>query len=131
MKSPQELLNCDHFARHVGIELVEVAPGRAKATLGIRHHHLNGFNIVQGGVIFTLADYAFAAASNSHGLIALAVNASIAFIKAADHGTLTAVAEEVSVSSKLGTYRVTVFDEESQPVAIFQGTVYRKHAKGE
>jgi acyl-CoA thioesterase len=87
---------------------------------------LNAVGIVQGGAIFTLADYAFAAASNSHGTVAVAVNANISFMKALSAGTLIAEAREVSKSYKLGTYTVEVKDEQGELVALFQGMVYRK-----
>ena len=58
----------DQFAKHVGIELVEAAKGKAKVRLKIKEHHLNGINLVHGGAIFSLADFAFAVASNSHAL---------------------------------------------------------------
>jgi acyl-CoA thioesterase len=72
----------DRFAEHLGIELLEVSKGQAKAKMEIKDHHLNGVNIAHGGAIFSLADLAFAVASNSHKTIALAINANISFLKA-------------------------------------------------
>ncbi|HKJ05199.1 MAG TPA: PaaI family thioesterase [Geopsychrobacteraceae bacterium] len=116
----------DHFARHSGIELIEVAPGRSKATMKIESYHLNGAKTVHGGAIFTLADFAFAAASNSHGNLAMGINTSTSFVKAATEGTLYACAEEISLNKKLATYLVRVTDQNSELIALFQGTVYRK-----
>ena len=76
----------DQFAGLCNIELLSVSPGRASARMTLHPHHLNGIGTVQGGAIFTLADFAFAAASNSHGTVAVAVNASITFMKAAGDG---------------------------------------------
>ena len=56
----------DHFAQHTGIELLNVEAGKAWAKLEIRACHMNGAKTVHGGAIFTLADFAFAVASNSH-----------------------------------------------------------------
>lgn len=117
----------DAFARHCQIELVSVEPGRAVARMMAGAHHLNGYQIVQGGAIFTLADFAFAAASNSHGTIAVAINVSITFIKAAKPGVLKAEAREIARNPKLGTYSVDVRDEQGELVAQFQGLVYRKN----
>ena len=78
------------------------------------------------GAIFTLADFAFAAASNSHGSVAVAVNVSITFMKAGIAGTLWAEAKEVSKNHKLGSYTVEVKDDEGDLVALFQGLAYRK-----
>ena len=57
----------DIFIVNVGIELLEISPGYAKAKLEVEEKHLNALKTVQGGVLFTLADIAFAAAINAHG----------------------------------------------------------------
>jgi acyl-CoA thioesterase len=116
----------DQFARRNGIELVSIAPGRAEARMTVEPHHWNGVNSVQGGAVFTLADFAFAAAANSHGTIAVAVNVSITFMKAVSAGMLRAEAREVALNPRLGTYTVDVKDEQGELVAVFQGLAYRK-----
>ncbi|HEX9777176.1 MAG TPA: PaaI family thioesterase [Geopsychrobacteraceae bacterium] len=116
----------DRFARHCGIELLEIDQGRARARMRIADLHMNGANTVHGGAIFTLADFAFAAASNSHGDLAMGITASTSFVKAATAGTLFAAAEEVSLNRKLATYLVRVTDQDDQLIALFQGTAYRK-----
>lgn len=119
----------DQFARFAGIKLLDVAKGYAKANLKIETQHLNGVNTVQGGAIFTLADLVFAAASNSHGTVAVAINANISYLKAVSQGTLTAEAMEVSRNPKLATYSIRVTDESGDLVATFDGMVYRKKDK--
>jgi acyl-CoA thioesterase len=126
MKSLKEFLQGDEFVRHCGIELVSVAPGHAVTRLRVQPHHLNAIGIAQGGAIFTLADYAFAAASNSHGTIAVGVNVSITYLKSVKTGVLTAEAREVALNPKLASYTVNVTDEVGSLIAIFQGMVYRK-----
>lgn len=116
----------DLFARHVGIELVDVGSGWAKTSMKIEKWHFNGARTVHGGAIFTLADFAFAAASNSHGTLAMGINTSMSFVKAALSGTLYAEAKELSRNARLASYSVTVTDDEGDVVAIFQGMVYRK-----
>ena len=116
----------DHFALHSGIELVDAGPGRAKARMEIQPFHFNGAKTVHGGAIFTLADFAFAVASNSHGTLAMGINTSVSFVKAALSGTLYAEARELSRNAKLATYSVMVTDDAGDTVAIFQGMVYRK-----
>jgi acyl-CoA thioesterase len=116
----------DKFARHSGIELLDVTPGWAKASMKIEPYHFNGAKTVHGGAIFTLADFAFAVASNSHGSMAMGINTSVAFVKAATKGTLYAEATEQSLNTKLATYLVHVTDDDNAVVAIFQGMVYRK-----
>lgn len=119
----------DKFARHSGIELLEVGPGRAKASMKIEPCHFNGAGTVHGGAIFTLADFVFAVASNSHGTLAMAINVSISFVKAGTSGTLYAEATEQSRNPKLASYSVRITDDAGDIVAIFQGMVYRKKEK--
>jgi len=129
MQTIRNFLKNDRFAEHNGIELLEISQGRAKAKLQIRDYHLNGANIVHGGAIFALADLVFAAASNSHGTIAVAINANISFLKASAGGTLYADAREISKNPKLGTYTIDVTNEDGEIIAVFQGMVYRKKDK--
>jgi acyl-CoA thioesterase len=121
----------DQFAHRAGIELLSVSPGHAKAKMSLHAHHLNSHNSVQGGAIFTLADLAFAAACNSYGTVAVAINVNITFMKAATTGTLWAEAREVSKNFKIGTYTVEVRDDQGELVAQFQGLAYRKKDKVE
>lgn len=116
----------DKFADYVGIELLEVSDGGAKAKMEIKKHHLNGVNTVHGAAIFTLADLVFAVASNSHGTIAMGINVSISYLKAIKEGVLYAEAMEVSKNPKLAAYQVQVTDDVGDLVATFQGMVYRK-----
>lgn len=129
MESLKRFFKNDQFAERANIELLSVSPGQARAKMTLHPHHLNGYGTVQGGAIFTLADFAFAAASNSHGTIAVAVNVSITFMKAGTAGTLWAEAKEVSKNFKLGSYTVEVKDDEGELVALFQGLAYRKSEK--
>ena len=129
MDTIKEFFKKDMFAKHCGIELMEVSKGSAKAKMDITHDHLNGVGTVQGGAIFTLADLVFAAASNSHGSVAVAINVNISFVKAANKGTLYAQGRETSINPKLATYDVRVTDDMDNLIALFQGMVYRKKNK--
>lgn len=116
----------DKFARHVGIELLDVSPGKAKAKMEIREHHLNGLGILHGAAVYSLADYVFGIASNTHPAQAVAISADITYMKAVNKGILYAEAHEVSLATKMGTYHAYVKDEEGDVIAVFQGLVYRK-----
>jgi acyl-CoA thioesterase len=126
MQAIRDFFKNDRFAQHSGIELLEIGEGHAKARMPIRDCHRNGVNIVHGGAIFTLADLVFAVASNSHGTVAVAINASIWFVKAAKDGVLYAEAKEVSRNPKLAVYSIEVTDDAGELVARFEGMVYRK-----
>ncbi len=116
----------DKFARHAGIELIDLGVGWAKVQMKIEPFHLNAAKTVHGGAMFTLADFAFAVASNSHGNLAMGINTSMSFVKAAFAGTLYAEAKEQSRNAKLASYSVMITDDSGDTVAIFQGMVYRK-----
>ena len=122
-------LKNDRFAALAGIELVKVEPGYALAKMNIEEKHLNGVNIVQGGATFTLADYAFAAASNAYGQVALGINASINYFQAPQGEVLFAEATELHASRRLANYNVDIYDENKELIARFTGTVYKKKDK--
>ena len=126
MDNSVDFFAADTFARSAGIEMLEVGPGRARVKMKIEERHKNSHGTVHGGAIFTLADTAFALASNSHGVPAAAINASIAYMKAATSGTLYADADEFALNPRLATYTVVVTDAGGEKIAIFQGMVYRK-----
>ena len=126
MDAIKEFSENDRFAKQIGIELVEVSKGRAKAKMKITDIHLNAVNTVHGGAIFSLADYAFAIAANTHGNISVALNVNISFLKAVSKGTLFAEAEEVSINPKIATYNIRVLNEHNELIATFQGMAYRK-----
>ena len=116
----------DRFAKFIGIELIKVEPGYALVQMEITENHLNGLNSVQGGAIFTLADYAFAAASNSKGFATVSVNTNISFLKAPKGKILTAEAKEISSSKSLCTYNIDVFDEDNTIIANLSSTGFIK-----
>jgi acyl-CoA thioesterase len=119
------LLGNDRVAEYYGMRVESLGDGRAVVVLEIEDLHRNGIGIVHGGVIFALADVAFALAANSRGQ-AISANSTINFCSAAKDGMLRARAEEISLSRKLGTYQVVVEDEGGKTVALLQGLGYRK-----
>ena len=126
-QTARTLFAADRYAALSGIEIVEAGPGQCTTRLVITDQHLNAANVVQGGAIFTLADLAFAVASNSRGQLALAINVNISFLAGRSSGTLTATAREVSEPKRLGAYDVLVTDEQGEVIARFNGMVYRKN----
>ena len=116
----------DRFAKENGIRVVEVRPGFARTEMTVERRHLNSIGILQGGALFTLADLAFAVASNSHGVVAVACQADVSWFKAVSSGKLTATAEEISRTRRLSTCVVRVTDEGEDLVALFKGIAYIK-----
>jgi acyl-CoA thioesterase len=126
LKAVKAWFTKDAFAATSGVELIEVRPGFAQARLAIEPRHLNSVGIVQGGAIFTLADFAFAVACNTSGQVTVAVNMNLSCVKATSSGILFAEAVEVSRSRKISNCTVRVTEETGDLVAIFQGTAYIK-----
>jgi len=116
----------DRFAKLLGFEIEQMQEGNAVVSATIKQEHLNGADVVHGGFLFSMADYAFAIASNSKNNLSLAINANILFQKAKSGGKLFAKAKELSDGKKVATYEVRISDEEDNTIATFTGTVYRK-----
>lgn len=126
LEEAKKRLGNDALARYLGIKLIDMQPGYARAVMEVKQELLNGVEVTHGGAIFSLADVVFAAASNSHGPVALALNVNIHFIKATRLGAvLTATAKEESVTRKTGVYRLEVRNELDDLVALAEGLVYR------
>jgi acyl-CoA thioesterase len=124
MKACKEFLKKDRFAKENSIELVECRPGYAKAQAKIEDRHLNGAGTVHGGLLFTLADFAFAAAVNSYGYVTLSINASISYFAKCEKGIIVAEARELARSEKLVSCDVDIRNEENTLLANFKGTAY-------
>ncbi len=128
----QKMLEHDAFSRWLGVELLDIGPGFCRLQMSIRKEMLNGFYIAHGGITFSLADSAFAFASNSRGQHAVSVHASIKHTTALKAGdVIVATAEEDHKNHKLGVYTVKVRNQDEELVASFNGTVYRKSKEWE
>ena len=118
----------DPFAQLLGAEVEIIKPGQSRVTLTITDDMANFHGYTHGGVIFSIGDMAFAAASNSHGQTAVALNVGINFLKATKSGDrLVAEATEQSLSGPMGLYDITIRDDRTgETVAKSQDLVYRK-----
>lgn len=120
------MFNNDPFSQWLGIEKSSVEAGRCILKMKVRKNMLNGFAIAHGGICYSLADSALAFASNSHGRKAVSVETSISLTEQVkENDILTATAEEISLTNKIGIYYVTITNQENKKVAFFKGTVYR------
>lgn len=121
-KSAAAMWESDNSSPWVGIDMVEVDEGRAVMSLTVKKHHTNGHGICHGGIIFTLADTAFAFACNSRNQSTVAQHNTISFVSPGTLGdVLTACAEEVSLTGKNGIYDVTVTNQHRRIIAEFRG----------
>jgi len=115
----------DRLPATLGIRCVDAGPGRAVVQVQVGEHHLNSHGMCHGGLIFTLADTAFGLASNSHGVVAVGVDAHIAYHVAAKLGdVLIGTAAEISRTRKLCAYRIEVTTQAGVLIASFTGTGY-------
>lgn len=122
-RSAERLFAADKASHEMGICLVSVSPGRARLTMRVTETMLNGHGICHGGYIFSLADSAFAFASNTCGHVAVAAGAQIEFIAPARGGDiLEALSVERFSKGRNGIYDVTVVRlPGNQVIAEFRG----------
>lgn len=116
----------DPYANFLGIHLTQLKEGYAQAELTIQDHMLNTHGTAHGAVIFALADYVFAAASNSYGRTSVGISTTTNFMSAGLKGsTLKATATELKRNPKLAWYQIHVESNE-ELIATMEGIVYRK-----
>lgn len=119
-------IESDQFCARLGIDLVALEPGYAQTELSVTESLLNFHGTPHGGAVYSLADAAFAAASNSHGETAVALETNISYLQAVETGeTLTATAEETHDGGRTAEYEVVVTDDADDRIATFRGRVYR------
>ncbi|MEL7377342.1 MAG: hotdog fold thioesterase [Bacteroidota bacterium] len=120
-----QMLSQDGFSQWLGIEILDHGEGYCKVGMTIRPEMLNGMHKAHGGISFSLADSCFAFASNSHGRLAVSIEASINHIKALEVGDyITAETILDHPTNKLG-YNVIEVRRGEELVALFKGVVYR------
>jgi len=118
----------DPFAKHLGAEVEILAPGHSRVSIAVTEEMANFHGLTHGSVIFGLGDIAFAAASNSHGQVALALNVDITFLKASKPGDrLVAEAAEVHCGARTALYDITIINADTGDlIAKSQDLAYRK-----
>ena len=116
----------DRASVALGIEMVDVSVGRTVMAMTVREDMVNSHDICHGGLIFTLADSAFAFACNSENHNTVAAGARVEFLAPGRLGDrLTAVAEQVSQGGRTGIYDVSVTNQLGKTVALFRGNSHR------
>ncbi|WP_251048520.1 hydroxyphenylacetyl-CoA thioesterase PaaI [Microbacterium sp. ISL-103] len=116
------MMQRDAASAMLGMTVDLDAPGEAVVSMTVRDDMLNGFSITHGGLVFTLADTAFAIACNEDERVTVAGGADITFLKSTTAGQrLTARAVRRVVSGRNGIYDVTVTDDSGDVVAEVRG----------
>jgi acyl-CoA thioesterase len=112
----------DAASRALGIRLLAIAPGFARMEMSIRSDMLNGHKICHGGLLFSLADSAFAFACNTSNITTVAAGCSIDFLVPAQQGDLlTAEARECAHTGRSGVYDIVISNQRGETVALFRG----------
>lgn len=123
----REMLAQDQASQALGMVLEEIGPGQARLRMRVRDDMINGHDLCHGGLIFMLADSAFAFACNARNRVTVAAAAEIQFVSPARKGeTLVAVARERASSGRTGIYDIEVAEQASgRLVALFRGRAHR------
>jgi acyl-CoA thioesterase len=122
----QHLLQRDQFSQLLGMQVVSCAAGQAVVRMTVRDDMVNGFGTLHGGALFSLADSAFAFATNAAGTLSVAVDCTLSIPAASRPGdVLTATAIEQSTTNRLAFVEVIVRNQDEVAVGYFRGTVYR------
>jgi acyl-CoA thioesterase len=120
----------DRASKALGMQVLEVAPGRATLAMTVREDMLNGHDLCHGGLIATLADSAFAYACNSHNELTVASGFAIELLAPAHRGdVLTARCAEVSKSGRTGVYDAEVTNQRGVRIALFRGRSHTMKGK--
>ena len=124
------MMENDLFSQWLGIKVLDVKEGYSKIKMTVRSEMINGFNIVHGGIAFSLADSAFAFACNNRNVLSVALDTSINFLKPVHPGdVLTAEAKEMHNGRSTGLYQVSISNQKDHVVALFKGTCFRTDKK--
>ena len=124
------MMEKDLFSQWLGIQVLEIKEGYSKLQMTVRQEMINGFDVVHGGIAFSLADSAFAFACNNRNNLSIALDTSINFIKAVAPGDiLIAEAKELHNGRSTGLYHITISNQDNKEVAFFKGTCFRTGKK--
>ncbi len=116
----------DRASQALGMRIERVAPGFAELSMTIRGDMVNGHAICHGGLVFTLADSAFAFACNSTNFNTVAAGCSIEFLAPGREGdVLTATARERVQGPRAGVYDIDVRNQDGTTIALFRGKSMR------
>jgi acyl-CoA thioesterase len=121
-RATEALWRGDLASRQLGMSIESCGPGRATVSMRVRPDMVNGHGICHGGLVFALADSAFAFACNSYGDNTVAAGAAIDFLLPAREGdVIRATASERWRGGRSGIYEIEVRNQKGETVALFRG----------
>ncbi|MDQ3140813.1 MAG: hotdog fold thioesterase [Bacteroidota bacterium] len=120
------MYNQDGFSQWLGIELLLQEEGHCILKMNVRKEMLNGYQVAHGGIVFSLADSAFAFACNSYNRISVSIECSVTHANPVyENDVLKAEASLITQSDKIGTYQVIIKNQQDIIVGVFKGICYR------
>lgn len=120
----EKMMSKDAFSIWLGIKVIHIDKGTCTLECSIKDDMLNGFEILHGGISYSLSDSALAFAANSYGYQCVSIETSISHTRPAKVGdTLTAICTEINRGKRIGIYEVKVENQDKKLVAYFKGTV--------
>jgi acyl-CoA thioesterase len=117
----KEHVEKEPYVKLFNIKLLELKPGYSVARMQVSQDHKNLHSATHGGAIFSLLDVAFGSAANSYGIITVALNVEVNYIRPSSPGdVLTATATEISRGKNVGTYNITIKNQKDKIIASSQ-----------
>ena len=128
MKTPKEIVDLmmanDKFSHWMNLDITHVDRGSCEAKCTVKDEMLNGFDILHGGITYSISDSLLAFASNAYGYKCVSIETSIAHTRVVKvDETLTAKCTEIHRGKSIGIYSVEIVDEANNLVSKFKGTV--------
>lgn len=118
------MLMRDAFSEWLDVQVIEVNQGNCKLSCTVKPEMLNGFEILHGGITYSLSDSALAFAANSYGYKCVSIETSISHLRPVKNDqVLTVEAKEIHRGKTIGIYEVDIFSDENKLVSKFKGTV--------
>jgi len=129
MKSPKEIvaimMNNDRFSKWMDLKITTIDKGICEATCHVKDEMLNGFDILHGGITYSISDSLLAFASNSYGAKCVSIETSISHTRTVQlDEILIAKCTEINRGKTIGIYNVDIFDEAGKLVSKFKGSVF-------
>lgn len=126
-KVVEHMMQNDRFSQWLGIECLVMQAGKSVIRLKVRDEMVNGFGIAHGGIAFSLADSALAFASNAYGRLSVALECSVSYPAPVHVGDeLTATAEELSMTNRIGVYHITVTNQKMKRLLFSDNRLQNK-----